>query len=125
MVSGVLGSLALFLAAVGVASVTAFAVSQRKREIGIRMALGADARGMVGLLMWQSGKLIAIGALIGLALAAAASTFARALLYGLSAVDAGAFVGVTLLLAVVGFVACYLPARRAANVDPVVTLRYE
>lgn len=125
MVAAVLGSLALLLAAVGVASVTAFAVSQRRREIGIRMALGADARGVVRLLMWQSGRLIAVGATIGLVFAGAASSFARKLLYGLSALDAGAFVGVTLLLAVVGFVACYLPARRAANVDPVITLRYE
>jgi len=83
--------LALLLASVGIVSVTSFAVSQRTKEIGIRMALGAQPGGVVRLLVWQVGKLVAIGAIIGLLAAAAASRLLAQVLYGLSALD-----GVTL-----------------------------
>ena len=120
-----LGLLALVLAAVGVTSVTAFAVGQRTREIGIRMALGADPNRVVRLFVMQTGRLVLIGAVMGLALAAAASRVLAGFLYGISAVDSIAFIGVTLLLTAVALTACWIPARRATKVDPLVALRYE
>lgn len=123
--STTLGFLALALAAIGITSVTAFAVTQRRREIGIRIALGAAPNGVVRMLIWQSGRLILIGGAIGAALAAAVSRVGARLLYGLSAVDSLAFVGAAVVLASVGLMACYVPARRAASVDPIIALRYE
>jgi ABC-type antimicrobial peptide transport system permease subunit len=120
-----LGLLALLLAAVGITSVTAFAVSQRIREIGIRMALGADPNKVVRLFVWQASRLVLCGAAVGLALAAAASRALARFLYGLSAVDGIAFIGVTLLLTGVALAACWIPARRATMVDPMVALRHE
>jgi putative ABC transport system permease protein len=120
-----LGLLALLLAAVGITSVTAFAVSQRTREIGIRMALGADPNKVVRLFVWQASRLVLCGAAVGLALAAAASRVLARFLYGLSAVDGIAFIGVTLLLTGVALAACWIPARRATMVDPMVALRHE
>jgi predicted permease len=123
--SATLGLLALLLASVGIASITAFAVTQRTREIGIRMALGAAPAAVLGLLVRQTGRLVAIGTAIGLTAAAAASRVLAQFLYGLSAVDCVAFVGTTLLLAAATLAACCLPARRAARVDPMVALRNE
>ena len=120
-----LGLLALLLASVGIASITAFAATQRMREIGIRMALGAAPTAVLSLLLRQTGRLVAIGAAIGLAAAAAASRLLAQFLYGLSAMDAVAFAGTTILLVAATLAACYLPARRAARVDPLVALRYE
>ena len=120
-----LGLLALVLASVGITSMTAFAITQRTREIGIRMALGAAPASVISLLLRQTGRLVAIGGVIGLAAAAAASRLLVQFLYGLSAVDAVAFAGTALLLAIVSLAACYVPARRAARVDPMVALRYE
>ncbi len=124
-ISAALGLLALLLASVGITSVTAFAVTQRTREIGIRMALGAQPEGVVRLLVMQAGKLVAIGVVIGLAMAAAVSRILSGFLYGISAVDGITFVAVTIVLVSVALVACYLPARRATRVDPMVALRYE
>jgi len=123
--STVLGMLALLLASVGITSMTAFAVTQRTREIGIRIALGAAPAAVLGLLLRQTGRLVAIGAAIGLAAAAAASRVLGQFLYGLSALDAAAFVGTTLLLAAATLAAGYFPARRATRVDPLVALRHE
>ncbi len=125
VLSAALGLLALLLASVGITSVTAFAVTQRTREIGIRMALGAQPSGVVRLLVLQGGKLVAIGVVVGLAAAIAASRILSGFLYGISAMDGVAFVGVTILLVGVALVACYIPARRATRVDPMVALRYE
>ena len=120
-----LGLLALLLASVGIVSVTSFAVSQRKKEIGIRMALGAQPGGVVRLLVLQVGKLIAIGAAIGLVCATTASRLLAQVLYGLSALDGVTLVGVTLFLASIALASCYFPARRATVIDPIQALREE
>jgi putative ABC transport system permease protein len=122
---GVAGLQALVLAGIGIYGVIAFLVTQRTREIGIRMALGAKASDVVRVLLWQGMRLAFLGAAIGLALAAAATRAMGTLLYGVSARDPLTFVGVTVFLLVVAALACYLPALRALRVDPIVALRYE
>jgi putative ABC transport system permease protein len=89
------------------------------------MALGAQPEGVVRLLVMQGGKLVAIGVLIGLAAVVAVSRILSGFLYGISAVDGVTFVAVTIVLVSVALVACYIPARRATRVDPMVALRYE
>jgi len=123
--SAALGLLALLLASTGIAGVTSLAVRQRTREIGIRIALGAEPRAVVRLMLTQTGRLVAIGAIAGLLLAAGASRALSSFLYGLSAVDGVAFLGSALLLSAATLSACYLPARRAARVDPMIALRHE
>ena len=125
LLAATLGLLALLLASVGIVSVTSFAVSQRTKEIGIRMALGAQPGGVVRLLVLQVGKLIAIGAGIGLLCAAAASRLLAQVLYGLSALDGVTLVGVTLFLSAIALASCYFPARRATLIDPMQALREE
>ena len=125
LLAATLGLLALLLASVGIVSVTSFAVSQRTKEIGIRMALGAQPGGVVRLLVLQVGKLIAIGAAIGLVCAAAASRLLAQVLYGLSALDGVTLVGVTLFLSAIALASCYFPARRATLIDPMQALREE
>lgn len=123
--SGVLGALALLLASIGVHGVVSYGVSQRIREIGIRMTLGADGRDVMGLVIRQALRPVVIGALIGVLGCAAVSQVLSDVLYGLGAHDPIAFVGVPLFLLGVAFLASYIPARRAVRVDPVVALRYE
>jgi putative ABC transport system permease protein len=123
--SVVLGTLALLLASIGVYGVVSYAVSRRMHEIGIRMAVGADGRDVMGLLLRQAMKPVAIGAVIGIAGCAVVSQVLSNMLFGLSAHDPIAFVGVPVLLMCVALLASYLPARRATRVDPVVALRYE
>ena len=119
------GGLALLLAAVGIYGVTAYSVSQRTREIGIRMALGA-ARGDILKLMLSHGlKLASIGLVIGLAAAFTLTRLMESVLYGVSATDAITFVSISLLLEAVVLTASFIPARRALAVDPMVALRYE
>lgn len=125
LLAATLGLLALLLASVGIVSVTSFAVSQRTKEIGIRMALGAQPGGVVRLLVWQVGKLVAIGAAVGLLAAAAASRLLAQVLYGLSALDGVTLLGVTAFLAAIALASCYFPARRATLVDPMQALREE
>jgi predicted permease len=119
------GVLAILLSSVGLYSVMAYVVSQRTREVGIRMALGADRRHVLKMItkqgMWLAGVGVGIGVLLALALVRVLS----AVLIGVSGYDVGIFVVVPLLLAVVAFIACYLPARRATKVDPLIALRYE
>jgi predicted permease len=119
------GLLALSLAAIGIFGVMSYSVSQRTREIGIRMALGAGAKEVFRLVVGQGLKLTLIGAVIGLTLALIGTRLLSSLLYNVSAVDPLAFIGVTSLLVLVAFLACYFPARRAMKTDPMVALRHE
>ena len=123
--SGVLGALALLLASIGVHGVVSYGVSQRTREIGIRMTLGADGRDVMSLLLRQALRPVVIGALAGVVGCAAVSQVLSNVLYGMGAHDPIAFVGVPLFLLGIAFLASYIPARRAVRVDPVVALRYE
>ncbi len=121
----VVGGLALLLACVGVYSVIAFAVGQRTREIGLRIALGAAHEQVIHLFVRQGVRLIAIGVVVGLAMSVVMVTLLSATFEGIAAVDSLAFVGVAALLALVGAGASWIPARRAARVDPMVALRAE
>jgi macrolide transport system ATP-binding/permease protein len=120
-----LGFFALFLAAAGIYAVMAYAVTQRTREIGIRMALGSQNSDLLKLLLGEGMVLVGIGAVIGLLAAAGGSRLLAKFLYGLSAVDGLAFAGVSVLLTMVALLACWIPARRAMRVDPMVALRHE
>jgi putative ABC transport system permease protein len=122
---GIFGGLALLLAAIGLYGVLAFAVSQRTREIGIHMALGARTRDVLLMVIKQGMSLVVIGVVLGVAGAYAVTRTIRSLLFEVGTTDPLTFALVSLLLAIVGFVACYLPARRATKVDPLVALRYE
>jgi predicted permease len=119
------GVLAVLLSAVGLYSVMAYVVSQRTREVGIRMALGAERSHVLKMITKQGMWLAGVGVVIGLLLALALVRVLSALLIGISGYDVGIFVIVPLLLATVALVACYLPARRATKVDPLIALRYE
>jgi predicted permease len=119
------GLVALLLSSVGLYSVMAYVVSQRTKEVGIRMALGASRKDVLQMVTSQGMRLALIGAAIGLALALALAKVVSSLLIGISGYDVTTFVVVSALLAVVAFIASLLPARRATKVDPLVALRYE
>jgi putative ABC transport system permease protein len=120
-----LGVVALVLAALGIYAVIAFAMSHRTREVGIRMALGADARDVLGLVLGEGGRLIATGLVIGTAGAWASAPLMGRMLFGVSAFDPFTYAVVMTFLGGVALGACYIPARRAAALPPVVALRAE
>jgi predicted permease len=123
--AGSFGLLAMLLAAVGIYGVVAYSTRQRAREIGIRMALGAEKGGIYSLVLGQGFRLTLAGLVVGTALAVAFTRLLKAQLFGVSETDAITFASVGLLLAVVALVACHIPARRATRVDPMVALRHE
>jgi predicted permease len=123
--SGVLGALALLLAAIGVHGVVSYGVSQRIREIGIRLALGADGRDVMKLVLRQAMRPVVIGGVIGILVSAAVSQVLSGVLYGIGAHDPLAFVGVPVFLVAMAWLASYVPARRASRLDPIEALRHE
>jgi ABC-type antimicrobial peptide transport system permease subunit len=122
-VLGVFGLLGLTLAAVGIYGVMSYSVSQRKREIGIRVAMGADRATVLRLVLEEGMRLALTGALIGVVGAFGAARLVQGLLYDVSLVDPIAFAGVPIVLIAVATLAVYLPARRAAAVDPMKALK--
>jgi putative ABC transport system permease protein len=122
---GIFAAIALILAAVGIYGVIAFNVTQRTQEIGIRSALGAQARDVFRMILGEGLRLTAIGVAFGILGAFLTTHFLLSLLYDTAATDPLTFAAVTLLLSLVALAACYLPARRATRVEPLVALRYE
>jgi len=123
--SAIFGGLALLMAATGLYGVLSYGVARRTNEIGIRMALGANRRSVIGMILGETGVLVAIGLAIGFGAALASTHFVASQLYGLSEFDPASFLGAAALLAAVGQIAGWIPARRAARVDPVRALRHD
>jgi predicted permease len=122
---GIFAGLALLLASIGIYGVISYVVGQRTREIGIRMALGAQRSTVLWLMVGEGMKMAMTGVVVGIVAAAGLTRFMSQLVYGVSAADPVTFAGVIVVLSTVAFAACYVPARRAMRVDPMVALRYE
>ncbi len=123
--AGFIGALCLFLAVIGVYGVISYAANQRTHEIGVRMALGAQRGNVLRMVMRQGLVLVSIGLVLGLGASLAVTRFMRDLLFQIGAMDPVTFGGVSLILVGVAMIACYVPARRATKVDPLIALRYE
>jgi len=123
--TGFFGVVALLLAAIGLYGLTSYLVTQRTSEIGIRIAMGADVRDVVWMMMRQAMTLVLIGSGIGLAVSILAGPLVGSQLFGLTVTDPVSLVGAASLLLSVAALAGYLPARRASRVDPMIALRYE
>jgi putative ABC transport system permease protein len=122
---GFFALVALFMAALGLYGVISYSVTQRTQEIGIRMALGAQSRSLLALVVGQGLRLAGVGVAIGLAMAVALSQLLRNQFFGVSALDPVTLLSISAALLGAAFLASYIPARRAARVDPLVALRYE
>jgi len=122
---GIFAAVAIILAAVGIYGVIAYSVSQRTREIGIRMALGAQRGDMLQMIMRQSFWMVTIGIVVGLVGALAATRLMAALLFGVGASDISTYASVIIVLGGAALLASLIPARRAMRIDPMVALRYE
>jgi ABC-type antimicrobial peptide transport system permease subunit len=124
LVSG-FAALALLLSAIGIYALISYSVSQRTREIGVRIALGARPSNVLGMVLKEGLKLLLFALLLGWMGAFGATRVMRSLLYSTSATDALSFLATSITLIAVALLACYIPARRATKVDPMVALRYE
>lgn len=117
--------LALGIASIGIYGVLSSLVTQRTQEIGIRMALGAQMRDVLGMILSEGFRLVALGVVIGVAAGVALSRYLSSLFFAVNPTSPATYVEVSLLMLVIALVACYLPAARAARVNPMVALRYE
>ena len=122
---GLFAALATLLSAVGIFGVMNYSVALRTREIGLRLAVGAQPRQVLLLILKQGLLLTVVGVVVGLAAAFALTRLLTGLLFGVAAADAGMFATISMLLVFVSLLACYLPARRAMRIDPMTALRYE
>jgi ABC-type antimicrobial peptide transport system permease subunit len=119
------GALTLLLASLGLYGVLSYGVARRTQEIGVRLALGADRREVIRMVLAQSGRLVAVGVVLGLAGTVVGGRYLSRMLFGVAPLDPATLVAVCLAFALVTALASYLPARRATRVDPLVALRYE
>jgi ABC-type antimicrobial peptide transport system permease subunit len=117
--------LALVLGAVGLYGVLSYRVTQRAREIGVRMALGAEAKTVRWMFVWQGGRVALVGVIVGALTAVGLTTYIQSLLFGIGRLDAASFAAVSAVMVVVALIASYLPARRASRMNPVIALRSE
>jgi putative ABC transport system permease protein len=124
-IASTIGLLGLLLASMGIFGTVSYIVVLRTREVGIRIALGAKKRDILGLMLHESIRPVLAGLLVGVTLSIGASYLLRGILYGVNIVDGVSFVGVSLLFLAIALIATYLPSRRAMRVDPVIALRYE
>jgi putative ABC transport system permease protein len=118
-------AVAAFIAAIGIYGVLGYVVAQRTNEIGIRMALGAERRSVLRLVMAQGASIVVVGVLAGLAGAAWLTRYIAGMLFGVTALDVGTYLVAGAAFAIVALIAAYVPARRATAIDPVSALRYE